>query len=1037
MNSNLRRVLSVALMLTVLAVNLVIPVSAADITISYADSPKSGQGGQGIDFYDTTVAGSAGAATNDGLDATSGLDTSYTPLEVKTSDNTLQWKATEWVCYPITVAVAGYYSIAMTYKVTGSPDVYIRTDDAVTKIKLTRKTSISTVSNLGYIWLDAGANNVYLDHNAGSTPLISFQTMVLTKVDSLPEGTHMTWLTPAIESTEKTSYDNTGSTNTVNVATGETLTFSVELPASAKYKVSVHGISNGENTVTATIGSNSQSATVADSAGEVATTEIGVLPISGGVQTLTLSGMTNYQLGWIEFVYDSEFISGIVGTTPADGASVSRGTDNFVIHSTDAMDPNATMTATITDGVNEIANVVEVDGTNVIVSFTETLDYSKTYTITVSGLKALNESEAMEDKVYTFSTDSASNTAGTATIGNLEVSVVGETVTVTGNVLGSTGKGIQGRNISLSNGLSATSGIDGAFTLTFTLPAGTPAGTTTYQLNTEYLATAQDVRVAYLPAGQETVVFDELKGKATAGEVKTVLDDYCEVLGVATYATDLTSANGITTPDYFYNYFLEDSFEEVDTKEEFVAFYKQALLMEQLNQMVTAGNAGITAFTGYITDNLATLQQIDEIQQNAFALVASDKWGTIASKCINAGVKTTPADAYAKFNQAVEETLGGAYGITAPSVQLTSADGLKTPVTNVFVNGTMSVPMSFNAGQKYLSGLELTIAGTNQNDPSADVSALFTKAYVSNTPAKNVVVTPGSNQAIFTIAFESSAKEADANIGTIVLEGYAAGTYDFTVSGTLTYLFTDGVNSYSMQVPVATPTPTFSGVVSPIVTTERDPATVNPGGGGGGGGSVEPPKKEEAKEEEEKPTSAYHFDDMESALWAQDMVHSLVGRGVISQSADRNFRPQDNVTREEFVKMLVTVVGSHNETATSTLSDVSANHWATSYIATAQNLGIVNGNADGSFGLGTNITRQDMAVMIFRTFEALGIDLTAGNAQFADATEIANYAQKAVSALEKQGIINGMGDNTFAPVANATRAQAAKVIYVMMEVLGV
>ncbi|MBQ7792757.1 MAG: S-layer homology domain-containing protein, partial [Clostridia bacterium] len=191
------------------------------------------------------------------------------------------------------------------------------------------------------------------------------------------------------------------------------------------------------------------------------------------------------------------------------------------------------------------------------------------------------------------------------------------------------------------------------------------------------------------------------------------------------------------------------------------------------------------------------------------------------------------------------------------------------------------------------------------------------------------------------------------------------------------------------------------------------------------------------EKDDEKQNSVYFFDDMASAIWAQDMVHTLVGKGVISQNAERAFRPMDPVTREEFVKMIVTVIGSHNQDAVSSLSDVDASHWATSYIATAQELGIVQGNADGSFGLGTNITRQDMAVMIYRTFAMLGIDLSEGTAAFDDSNEISDYAKTAVSALEKQGIINGMGDNTFAPAANATRAQAAKVIYVMMEVLGV
>lgn len=77
------------------------------------------------------------------------------------------------------------------------------------------------------------------------------------------------------------------------------------------------------------------------------------------------------------------------------------------------------------------------------------------------------------------------------------------------------------------------------------------------------------------------------------------------------------------------------------------------------------------------------------------------------------------------------------------------------------------------------------------------------------------------------------------------------------------------------------------------------------------------------------------------------------------------------------------------------------------------------------------VTRQDMAVMIMRAVEYTGKTVEEVNAAvtFDDAADIASYAADAVASLQKGGIINGMTETTFAPQANATRAQAAKMLY--------
>ena len=88
---------------------------------------------------------------------------------------------------------------------------------------------------------------------------------------------------------------------------------------------------------------------------------------------------------------------------------------------------------------------------------------------------------------------------------------------------------------------------------------------------------------------------------------------------------------------------------------------------------------------------------------------------------------------------------------------------------------------------------------------------------------------------------------------------------------------------------------------------------------------------------------------------------------------------------------------------------------------------IVNGLSDDTFGIGVQITREDMAVMIARAVEAqaAGQDGT----RFADWEEITDYARDSVAALADMGLIRGMRTADSSPKAFTSRAEAAKVLY--------
>ena len=98
-------------------------------------------------------------------------------------------------------------------------------------------------------------------------------------------------------------------------------------------------------------------------------------------------------------------------------------------------------------------------------------------------------------------------------------------------------------------------------------------------------------------------------------------------------------------------------------------------------------------------------------------------------------------------------------------------------------------------------------------------------------------------------------------------------------------------------------------------------------------------------------------------------------------------------------------------------------------IASAKKAGIVTGVSETEFGLGRNITRQDMAVILYKGAMKKGYTFGKTELDFTDSSLISAYAFDAVGALASRKIINGMGDGSFAPLEYATRAQAAKMIY--------
>jgi len=230
----------------------------------------------------------------------------------------------------------------------------------------------------------------------------------------------------------------------------------------------------------------------------------------------------------------------------------------------------------------------------------------------------------------------------------------------------------------------------------------------------------------------------------------------------------------------------------------------------------------------------------------------------------------------------------------------------------------------------------------------------------------------------------------------------------------------------------------YAAAAATPITPSQPPSSGGGGfSGGGGGGATSQIKTDSDFATPEIPTPPPLFSDLNGFDWAADSIQYLVEKGVISGYGDRTFRPAQDVAREEFVKMLVTGFSLQDDTAACSFSDVAQTDWFYPYVAVAQKYGIVKGVSDTEFGVGQNISRQDLCTVVYRIAVRNGFTFPQSQTAktFADGGAIAYYAKDSVSALQQAGIVSGKDADSFYPDDPATRAEAAKILAQTMRLI--
>ena len=169
------------------------------------------------------------------------------------------------------------------------------------------------------------------------------------------------------------------------------------------------------------------------------------------------------------------------------------------------------------------------------------------------------------------------------------------------------------------------------------------------------------------------------------------------------------------------------------------------------------------------------------------------------------------------------------------------------------------------------------------------------------------------------------------------------------------------------------------------------------------------------------------FDDVAKNAWYYNAVEYVAENGIMSGVSAREFAPNAGFSRAMLAQTLYAMSGKPAVKAESTFADVAANAWYADAVNWAAEKGYVSGVGDGKFAPDASVTREQMALILYRyagSPDASGMVLR----EFADGDSVSAYAVDAIRWAVHEGLISGMENNTLAPQGTATRAQVAQIL---------
>ena len=187
----------------------------------------------------------------------------------------------------------------------------------------------------------------------------------------------------------------------------------------------------------------------------------------------------------------------------------------------------------------------------------------------------------------------------------------------------------------------------------------------------------------------------------------------------------------------------------------------------------------------------------------------------------------------------------------------------------------------------------------------------------------------------------------------------------------------------------------------------------------------------EAGTQTQDPPKADLFTDVYKSEWYFDDVKTATERGFFTGYPDGSFKPNASMTRAMFAQVLYRIAGQPQRSSSLPFTDVSSADWFYDAVRWAYASGIVNGVSETSFSPNSDITREQMATMLFKYGVYMGAAKESDYGSldsFTDAGKVSGYAVEPLRWAVGTGLINGVGENRLSPGSFATRAQASAIL---------
>ena len=379
-----------------------------------------------------------------------------------------------------------------------------------------------------------------------------------------------------------------------------------------------------------------------------------------------------------------------------------------------------------------------------------------------------------------------------------------------------------------------------------------------------------------------------------------------------------------------------------------------------------------------------------------------------------------------------------AIGAGTATITVTTEDGNKTATCAVTVTAaTVSVTgvtLSQNEAHLYYNRTPntLTLTATVAPDNATDKTVTWTSSNPSVATVENGVVTAVACGTAVITATAADGSGASASC-TVTVSSYlppANPNYRITVEATQGGTVTaDPTAAKAGATVTLTPVPDRGYQVGSVAVTDRFGEAVAVTENADGTYTFTMPNGQVTVTVtfEETPLP---FTDVTEGDWFYDAVRYAYETGLMDGVGDSLFAPNSETTRAQLATILYRLEGEPEVSGTSGFTDVEAGTWYTDAVAWAAANGIVNGVSETEFAPGKDITREQLATILFRYAEAKGYDVSARAdlSAYPDADQIQSYAAESVAWAVAEGLIQGFEDNTLRPAGNATRAQIATIL---------